>query len=112
MTPRPGASAPLNDSVSIAIVVVACGLSGMFVAFADGNTGGDVDRDLSRYVLFAFDTLSFKGAEAPGRGVIHGGDVGAGGVDANPGDSSPVLNICANDAVTMDADSQLVADTM
>jgi hypothetical protein len=93
------------------------------IAGTVGATGGSrvsfaappsrpLSRDLSSYVLFAFETLSFKGGERAGRGVIAGGDVGAGGVDPHPDDSQPVLSICANHAVTMEDGAQVAAHTM
>ncbi len=65
-------------------VLAACAVQS-FSAFASGSPSRPVDRDLSKYVLFAFDTLSFKSASAnaPGRGIISGGDVGAGGIDTS-----------------------------
>src|SRR6266480_3617069 len=67
---------------AVAIVIVAVGAAQSFSAFAAASPSRPVDRDLSRYVLFAFDTLSLKGGDLPGRGIVHGGDIGAGGIDA------------------------------
>ena len=47
-------------------------------------------------------------ANAAGRGIINGGDVGANGVSTG----DPTVNICANGRVTMSDGSQLVADTL
>src|SRR3954471_16398370 len=79
---------------TIAIVAVTVGMVQVIGAFAAGSPSRPVDRDLSSYVLFAFNTLDFKGGESPGRGIIHGGDVGAGGIDSTPDNSSPIMNIC------------------
>lgn len=97
---------------ALVVVIVSLGISQVLSAFASGSPTRPVDRQLSSYVLFAFDTLAFKGGQTPGRGEIHGGDVGAGGVDNTPNNSSPTLNICANDKVVMDPGSQVVADSM
>ena len=97
---------------ALATIVFAIGSVQIMGAFAAGIPSRPVDRDLSSYVLFAFDTLEFKGGQSPDRGIIKGGDVGAGGIDTTPNNSSPILNICANAAVTMDDGTQVNADTM
>jgi hypothetical protein len=94
----------------VVLFVLALGQS--FGAFAAGSPSRPIDRQLSHYVLFAFDTLNFKGAQTAGRGIITGGDVGANGIDSTPDNSDAILDICANDKVTMDPGSQLNADTM
>jgi hypothetical protein len=94
----------------VTAVVLAAGQT--IRASATGNPTRPVSRDLDTYVLFAFDTLHFKGGQNDGRGIITGGDVGANGVDTAPEDSSPILNICANNPVTMDPGSQVNADTL
>jgi hypothetical protein len=97
---------------TLAMVAFALGSVQIIGAFAAGSPSRPVDRDLSSYVLFAFDTLEFKGGQQPDRGVIKGGNVGAGGMDTTPNNSSPMLNICANAAVKMDDGTQVNADTM
>ena len=72
-----------------------------------------VDHDINSYVLFAFNTLNFKGAQngdAATRGLIQGGNVGAEGLGGDP--NAVDLAICSNGAATMDPDTQVVAPTM
>ncbi len=81
-------------------------------ALASMAVSRPVARSLDDYVLFAFDTLSLKGGDLPGRGEIRGGDVGANGTDANPADSHFVADVCANHKVVMDDGSQVNADSL
>ena len=66
-----------------ALIIGAIFGTNMLSAFASNAPSRPLDRDLSSYVLFAFDTLDFKG------GTISGGDVGANGIDANPARQQP-----------------------
>ncbi len=97
---------------AVAIVIVAVGAAQAFSAFAAGSPSRPIDRDLSSYVLFGLDSLSLKGGDLPGRGVVRGGDIGAGGIDTDVDDSDFVMDICANHGVTTDDGSQVNADSM
>ncbi|HWS47496.1 MAG TPA: hypothetical protein VN636_16655, partial [Acidimicrobiia bacterium] len=72
-----------------------------------GSVANSPSTDLRTYALFGFTSLNFKGAEAAGRGVVSGGNVGTNG----PGNShDPSLNICNNHPAVMDPGSQLVGN--
>ncbi len=96
---------------ALGLAFLAAGIAQIVPALGAGAPSRPVDRTLDRYVLFAFDTLSFKGGEH-GRGFIRGGDVGANGIDTKPSDNVPVLNLCSNHHTFMDAGSQVVAASM
>ncbi len=67
----------------------------------------EVHRDIHQYVLFAFSSMNFKGAQdltGPSTGV-HGGDVGVNNADG-------VMSICSNGNTHMDDDTQVVADVV
>ena len=75
-------------------------------------------RDLATYVLFATDSLSFKGDDASGtpqtRGLISGGHVGVNRIDTTHNPPSPLLNMCGGGSAhraLMSDGTQVLADT-
>src|SRR4051812_24223145 len=94
------------------IVVVVSGIAHMIGAFASGSASRPVDRDLSSYVLFAFDSINLKG---DARTEVRGGNVGVNNADPKHGDQDTVLDMCrggSGRAIAMDKNSQIVADSM
>jgi hypothetical protein len=86
---------------AVFLVVLAVGSSHALHAFASNSPSRPLDRNISSYVLFAKDSLSFTGFNVNG-GIIHG----------NVGVNHPngTASMCVNGATTMDAGSQVAAD--
>ncbi|MEX0642809.1 MAG: PEP-CTERM sorting domain-containing protein [Pirellulales bacterium] len=74
-----------------------------------------INRNLDSYVLFALESLSFKGRNAmPSKGFILGGNVGV-NIDSNNGSNGHDLTMGgggSSHAVVMSAGTQVVADRM
>src|SRR5262245_13922217 len=69
-------------------------------------------RDITRYVLFAYDEMILKGAVGdPDSGYIHGGDIGVNFPDRGEG-GSPSLSYATLGPVIMDSGSNAVADSV
>ncbi|HVJ99126.1 MAG TPA: hypothetical protein VNC41_20040, partial [Acidimicrobiia bacterium] len=87
---------------ALATVAFAVGSVQIMGAFAAGIPSRPVDRDLSSYVLFAWDSLMVKGKN------------GAKVVDGNVGVNNPngTLSICANGALEMNAGTSIAGDNL
>jgi hypothetical protein len=88
------------------------------VAARSGWAQPSPSRDINNYVLFATDSLTFKGDDASGasqtRGLITGGHVGVNRIDTTHNPPSPLLSMCgggSNHRVIMSDGTQVVADT-
>src|SRR4051794_14657286 len=93
--------------VASVVAVVACaGLVQMWPAFAAGSPTRPVDTDINKYVLFALNSLDFKGGSVDVAHIKHG-DIG---VNSAAGALSSCGGGGAGQKVTMDEDgSQGVA---
>ena len=78
------------------------------------SNGAQIERNVQNYVLFALDSLSFKGGNESThtKGWVLGGNVGVNNPDPNLGDNTIQMDVGANGLFKMSDNTQLVGGSI